>query len=64
MESALFLVPEEGIGHPDLFSIRHRQIFDLGWKKKKEKEEGDERIMQYYRSSNNNITNTKKWKYE
>ncbi len=37
MEPPLLLVPEEGVRHPDLLRVRHREVLDLGWKVKKKK---------------------------
>jgi hypothetical protein len=33
VEAALLLVPEEGVRHPNLFSVSHREVLDLGCKK-------------------------------
>ncbi len=32
MEPALLLVPEEGVGHPNLLGVGHREVLDLAWK--------------------------------
>ena len=34
VEIADLLVPEEGVGHPDLASVRQRQVFDFLFKVK------------------------------
>jgi hypothetical protein len=37
VELSVLLVPEEGVRHPDLPRVGHRQVFDAALKKKQDK---------------------------